>query len=102
MLSQLFAILTPNFGAIAASCSHSFFGLIPWYQYLNVSVDPITKHCEVKSFTTLDPGHPSSFLLIAIAIIDDLLRIAALVAVGFVIAGGIKYITSQGSPDGTK
>lgn len=41
-------------------------------------------------------------LLIALSIIDILLRVAALAAVVFVIIGGIKYTTSQGSPDGTK
>jgi hypothetical protein len=39
--------------------------------------------------------------LIGLAILDDLIRIAALVAVGYVIYGGIQYVTSQGSPDAT-
>ena len=47
-------------------------------------------------------GSHSWFLLIGLAILDDLIRIAALVAVGFVIYGGIQYVTSQGSPDQTK
>ena len=41
-------------------------------------------------------------MLIALALLDDLIRIAALVAVGYVIYGGIQYSTSQGSPDATK
>ena len=38
--------------------------------------------------------------LILIAIIELLLKISGLIAVGFIIFGGIKYITSQGSPEG--
>jgi hypothetical protein len=44
----------------------------------------------------------SPFLLIGLAILQDLVRVAALVAVGFVIFGGFKYITSQGAPEDTK
>lgn len=39
---------------------------------------------------------------IALAIVDILLRVGALVAVGFVLYGGFVYLTSQGEPDGTK
>ena len=85
-----------QFSAVAGGCNHAFFGLIPWYAYLNVAPDPVTKACAVSGFNTL--GGNSGFLLIGLAILDDLLRVAALVSVGFVIAGGIKYITSQGEP----
>lgn len=36
------------------------------------------------------------------AIIELLLRISGLIAVGFIIFGSIQYITSQGSPDSLK
>jgi hypothetical protein len=98
----MFAVfVAPLFQTFAAACAKpTFLGLIPWYQYLTLASDPVTKHCEVQNFTVL--GSNSSFLLIALAILDDLVRVAALVAVGFVIYGGIQYITSQGSPDSTK
>lgn len=78
----------------------SFFGLRPWYYYLND-----TKHfkgCDLQKFTVL-PGRdtPSDVPLVLLAIIDDLLRIVGLVAVAFIIVGAIQYMTSQGSPDGT-
>lgn len=81
----------------------TFFGLEPWYEYLTVK--PVqdqngeNTYCEVQSFTPL--GKNSSVLLIALAIVDDLLRIAGIIAVVFIIVGGFKFITSQGSPDGT-
>ena len=39
---------------------------------------------------------------VLLAIIDILMRIVGLVALGFIVFGGIKYVTSQGSPEGTK
>ena len=43
----------------------------------------------------------SDLPLVLLAVVDDLLRIAGLVAVVFVIVGGIQYTTSQGNPDAT-
>lgn len=89
----------PNLQTFAAGCSKpTFFGLVPWYQYLTLD-----GNCNVTSFNNYNGilGGHSPFLLIGLAILDDLLRIAALAAVGFVITGGIKYVTSQGSPDAT-
>lgn len=115
MLLQLGTIVS-QFGAAAASqadCNASqnntFFGLETWYKYLHVTFDPVSQTCKITNF---DPnaanggaqdilGAHSPFLLVGLAIIDDLLRVAALVAIGFVIAGGIGFITSQGSPDET-
>jgi len=42
-----------------------------------------------------------SVWLIALAIFEDLLRSAGALAFGFIIYGGIRYITSQGEPDNT-
>lgn len=104
----------------------SFFGLVPWYKYLTLKrttydTNPITYGCDITNFdsvkvdsTCVDkPNQPcattnkvlgahSPFLLISLAILDDLVRVAALVAVAFVVIGGLQYTTSQGSPDDTK
>ena len=77
----------------AANCEQPFFGLVPWYHYLYV--DPA--HCEIKNFNFLGGDIP----LVLLAVVDDLLRIAGIVAVGFVVYGAIQYIASQGSPDAT-
>jgi hypothetical protein len=73
----------------AESCKSGFFGLPSWYQYLKLGND-----CQVVDFTV-----PGDLILVALAIIDILIRLAGLVAVFFVIIGGIQYATSQGNPD---
>ncbi|HVU59862.1 MAG TPA: pilin [Candidatus Saccharimonadales bacterium] len=89
--------LIPLFTRFAAGCAeNNFLGLVPWYHYLPAS--SFDGSCNVTSFTVLGAG--SGFLLILLAVVDDLLRIAGLVAVVFVLMAGVKYIMSQGSPDG--
>jgi hypothetical protein len=44
---------------------------------------------------------PKDVSLVLLAVIDDLLRLAGLLAVGYVIYGAIRYILSQGSPEET-
>ena len=77
----------------AATCGAKdagFFGFPTWYQYLNPHV--------VQGVCMVDFKFPASLPLIALAVVDILLRIAALVAVGYVVYGGIRYTTSQGEP----
>lgn len=92
--------LTSLFGVTNGCTPPTFFGLKPWYQYLETNRD-----CEVINFKVLEQtggaGGRSDIMLIALAMVDNLLRIAGLVAIGFIIYGGILYITSQGSPEGT-
>lgn len=82
-----------------------FFGLPPWYEYLPYERDSITGRCEVI-LESNDPNRPMDFLSnalpIGLAVLDMLLVIAGLVAVGFVIYGGIRYVLSQGEPDNTR
>ena len=90
MIFSLFHLT--NFAAVAGNCKAGFFGLPHWYEYLNVSVQNGT--CSVTDFK-----FPGDLTLVALAIAEMLLRIAGLVAVGFIIYGGIKYVISQGEPD---
>ena len=80
----------------ACKVGPNFFGLVPWYHYLNVDAK-----CNVHDFNVLGNGSNSDFPLILLAVVDDLLRIAGIVAVGFVIYGAIQYVISQGEPDKT-
>jgi len=75
----------------AASCTGGgFLGFPTWYKYLDgITVDNL---CAPKINSLSDVW------LIAAAIIEILLRLAALVAVGFVIWGGFGFIESQGDP----
>ncbi len=98
-----FVYLFSDTFARTRGCSRSFFGLDPWYYYLQA--DPAT--CEIarsaanKTFNFLPVNGGSDLLLVGLVIVDDLLRIAGLIAVGYVIYGGILYMTSQGTPDQT-
>jgi hypothetical protein len=84
---SLFADTTPT-------CpSHSVLGFPTWYEYLKTTAPP---DCSPQ-ITGI-----SDIWLIVAAIIDILLRLAALAAVVFVIIGAVQYITSQGEPDKTK
>ncbi len=84
-----------------------FFDLPTWYKYLKVEYSHITEKCEVQFTLMRGPERNKVFngddlLLVTLAIIDILIRVAALAAVLFVMYGGIKFITSQGSPEDTK
>lgn len=92
------SLVTTGGGGGGHKCSKpNFFGLEPWYAYLDYGYDSVTKSCQIKNFKFL--GSNSDIPLILLAIVNDLLRIAGLVAVAFVIMGGVKYMTSQGNPD---
>ncbi|HUP26585.1 MAG TPA: hypothetical protein VM124_03005 [Candidatus Limnocylindrales bacterium] len=91
--------------AVAAGCnnSSSVLGLPTWYKYLDIGpkrgdkcaiIGPVDSHGKLD--WALAGGR------IGLAIVDILLRLAAIVAVGFVIFGGFRYILSQGEPDNTR
>lgn len=107
LLAPIMTTLTvsqPAYAAIASGCnkSGSFLGLPPWYEYLDVGPkngDPcaiIGPEKDGKFDWALGGGR------IGLAVVEILLRLAAVVAVGFVIYGGIRYILSQGEPDNTR
>jgi hypothetical protein len=79
------------FAALPAACRNSFLSLPHWYQYLDLD-----NKCQVKNFTV-----PGDLILVVLALVDILIHIAGLVAVIFVIYGGVQYVTSQGNPDAT-
>ncbi len=94
--------ITQIFQHFGAACAPKgdFLGFFPtWYKYLDGQdvADPVSGVAQcVPQITAL-----SDIWLIVAAVTDMLLRIAVLVAIGFVIAGGIRYMTSQGIPDKT-
>lgn len=98
---MLFATLQNLTQFAADNCKQStFFGFPHWYEYLNVT----SSSSATTDGSTVCMVHfvfPHDIPLIALAIVDILLRLGALVAVGFVLSGGIKYVTSQGEPDAT-
>jgi hypothetical protein len=82
------------------TCNRDFLGLQTWYHYLTLNAYP---NCDVQNFylfpTSGPGGHASSVPLILLAILDDLLRIAGLVSLGYIIVGAVKFITSQGNSE---
>jgi len=91
-------MIEPILSLFAATCKeNTFFGLIPWYHYINDGVH--FQGCNLKQFTFF--SNHSDVPLVLLAIIDDLLRIAGLMALGFIIYGAIKFMTSEGNPEAT-
>lgn len=75
-----------------------FLGILPtWYKYL-----PTTSMGEVSCYVNFDAKQGAHWGLIALAILEIMIRIGGMVALGFIIYGGIKYISSQGEPDRTR
>lgn len=94
----MFTWIFTQFSAVA--CANNGFLFFPtWYKYLPG---------VIVGRTATDPGTCSPQItglndvwLIVAALIEILLRIAALAAVGFIIYGGFQYITSRDEPDKT-
>jgi len=92
----------------------SFFGFPTWYKYLKGDVqylsfdgkvldpatDDVTGPGAIKTCTPHLNGLNDIWLIVA-AVIEILLRVAALAAIVLVVWGGIQYVMSQGEPDKT-
>lgn len=91
----------PSPQANAAACANdatgvaAFLSFPSWYRGLCDSSDPSKINLE-----GMEPG--MIIITIAMNIIDIALRAAAIIAVGYVIYGGFRYLISQGEPDKTK
>lgn len=95
--------------AAVAHCKKDFFGLEPWYQYMGAELDP-SGSCEVKCFNVLEQPNgndcgknntSSDIPLILLAVVDDLLRVAGILAIAFIIYGAFEYVGSQGNSEVT-
>ena len=94
-------ILAPDATAAEKTCNKSgFLGLPTWYRYLDVDKDCNIVGPKAPGTDNLDWTKVVS--RVALAVVDILLRVGGMVAVGFVIYGGFSYITSQGEPENTK
>ncbi len=68
--------------------SSGFFSFPTWYEYLCSSSNGNPQITNINDIW-----------LIVLAIINILLRVAAMIAVFYIIYGGIKFMTSQGNPE---
>lgn len=77
---------------VAIACDptrNEFLNFPKWYEYA----------CG-DDFRFLPSGNqPSDIPLVLLAVVEILLRIGALVAIGYVVFGGVKYVASQGESD---
>lgn len=76
--------------------NRTFFGIPVWYKYL-AKAQP--GPCD---FSGLRIWPPDDLPLLGAAIFDGILRVAAIVSLGFLMYSGALFLTSQGEPDKTK
>lgn len=109
------ALPSPAFAAGAASCNKGFFGLRPWYGFMPNSEIGVPKQgdtpadkCGIRCFNIFVQSAPnecgetgSDVPGVVLAVIDSLLRIAGLVAVGFIFVGSFQYVASRGNAERT-
>jgi hypothetical protein len=89
MISGLFALMSPFFGA---ACAKPFFFFIPpWWAYLETTDTPLG--CKIN----FDP--PGDLWLVGLAVLDMLLRLAGFLAVISIIIAGVSHIFSGGNPE---
>lgn len=98
---MIFINVLQTLAATSQSClaekSKTFFGLPVWYKYLDVTerAGQCAVNIDIK-------GSPNQIWLIALGIVDIILRLGGIVAVIYIMYGGFLYMTSQGEPDRTK
>ncbi len=87
----------------AKNCSNAFLGLPTWYKYLQLD-----ENCTVvgpsveKEDGTKRLDMTKVITRVALAVIDILMRIGGMVAFGFIVYSGFRFVMSQGNPDQEK
>ena len=81
------------FFAAASTCTKNRFFFLPnWWEYLGTTTDKLGQ-CKVKF------NFPSDILLVGLAVLDALLRIAGFVAVIAIMVAGAQHLFSGGNPE---
>lgn len=117
-VAQITATYTPGFASTnpaaapsatyggACDYSKTFFGLPVWYEYLKSYEHADSSGACSFDFSngkkTTQVSDASAFVLIGLALVDILLRLIGIIAVIFVIVGGVRFVISQGEPDKIK
>jgi Type IV secretion system pilin len=92
VLSTLAMTMPAQAKSCTPGASAAFFQPIPtWYHYLELD-----ENCEVKKFDI-----PGDINKVAIAVIEILLRVSGIIAFGYVVFGGFKYVLSRGNSSET-
>lgn len=74
-------------GQFAACSGGSFFGFPPWYACLQKDASGGPKLTKLEDLW-----------LVAFPLLETGIKLAAYVAIGFIVWGGIRFIKSQGNP----
>lgn len=82
--------ITGNFAATCRGGVAGFLGLRSWDACLNLNANG---QPEITGLNDI--------WLIALVVVEDMLKVGAYIAVGFIVWGGIKYVKSQGAPGET-
>lgn len=75
-----------------AACNTTLLTFPAWYRGV------VDDSCNIKSPTD-SGGLPTFIWTIGLNVIEIMLQLVGYIAVGFIIAGGFKYLTSTGSAD---
>ncbi|HET6746691.1 MAG TPA: hypothetical protein VFH06_01140 [Candidatus Saccharimonadales bacterium] len=75
-----------------AACNDRLLTFPAWYRGI------INDSCDIKNPNDVG-GLPTFIAKIGLNIIEVMLQLVGYIAVGYIIAGGFKYLTSTGSPD---
>jgi hypothetical protein len=92
-MTSVYHLTTLFAGATGCGATSNFLTFPTWYEYLHKTT--------VNGLCTPQLNSLADIWLIVAAVIEIMLRIAALVAVGYTMYGGFTYVTSQGDPGKT-
>lgn len=96
----MIATITQLMTHFAAPCAGgSFLGFPKWYKYLNGHT--IAEGLPGAGACSPKIANINDVWLIAAAILEIVIRLAALLAIFYVVYGGVQYIQSQGDPGKT-
>lgn len=77
----------------SAACNDRLLTFPAWFKGLT------TANCDIQSPTAAKGGIAGFIWTIVFNIIEFMMQLVGYIAVGFIIAGGFKYMTSAGAPD---
>lgn len=98
-------VVTENVPCSPLISTGSFLTFPTWYKYIKTGKTDVNGKCtipDIQLTNTKGVFNGGGILLILLSIVDILLNLAGLIALGFIVYGGIRFVTSQGSSDGTK
>ena len=90
MLLGALVVLTPQTAMAVKNCNSRFLTFPAWYNGLT------NGDCNIVSPDSLPNGLTSFILMIATNMIEIVFQAVAYIAVGYILWGGFKYVTSYG------